>query len=123
MNSAPGRTRSISPMPWPEPPKSRQALPLAHPSESNFIAGRAVSWLRAKGHLGAGVPPRPAGDGDDPVRAFLDGFAREAVVDHVMERDPAPAVHGLVEFDAGTERADHDRHLPLGADVHIVIEP
>ena len=30
-------------------------------------------------------------DRDDPVRALLDRLAREAVVDDVVQRDPAPA--------------------------------
>ena len=63
------------------------------------------------------------GDGDDPVRAFLDRLAGEAVVDDVVKRDPAPAVDRLVELDARAERGDDDRHLPFRADLHVVLEP
>ena len=38
MNSAAGRIRSMTPMPWPEPQMSRHALDLREPSEPNFIA-------------------------------------------------------------------------------------
>ena len=39
------------------------------------------------------------GDRDQPVGAFLDRLAGEAVVDDVVERDPAPAVDRVVELD------------------------
>ena len=65
---------------------------------------------------------RAGGDGDDPVGAFLDRLAREAVVDHVVERDPAPGVDRLVELDPRAERGDDDRHLPFRADLHVLLE-
>ena len=61
-------------------------------------------------------------DRDDAVCAFLDGLAGEAVVDDVVQRDSAPRVHRLVELDARAERGDDDRHLPLRANLHVVLE-
>ena len=57
-----------------------------------------------------------------PSAPFLDRLAREAVVDDVVQRDPAPRVDRVVELDARAERGDDDRHLPLRADLHVVLE-
>jgi hypothetical protein len=62
-------------------------------------------------------------DRDQPVRALFDRLAGEAVVDDVVQRDPAPRMHRLVQLLARAERGDDDRHLPLGAGRHILFEP
>ena len=46
-----------------------------------------------EGRLHAGVPASARGDRDQTVGALLDRLVREAVVDHVVQRDPAPAAH------------------------------
>src|SRR6185437_17022374 len=60
---------------------------------------------------------------DDPIGAFLDRLAGVAIVNHIVERDPAPGVHRVVELDPGAERGDDDRHFPFGADLEIMLEP
>ena len=45
-----------------------------------------------------GMAAGAGGDRDQPVGAFLDRLARVAVVDDVVERDPAPAVDRIVEL-------------------------
>ena len=62
-------------------------------------------------------------DRDHPVGAFLHRLAREAVVDDVVEADPAPAVHRLIDLDDRAQRGDDDRHLPFGAGRHVLLEP
>ena len=71
----------------------------------------------------AGMAARSGGDRDQPTRALLDRLAREAVVDHVVQRDPAPAGDRGEHVLARAERGDHHRHLPLGADRHVLVEP
>ena len=71
-------------------------------------------------------PPGMAGagrDGDDAVGALLDRLVGEAVVDDVVEGDAAPAVHRLVQFDDRAQQGDDDRHLPLGAGRHVLLQP
>ncbi len=68
------------------------------------------------------MAPSAGGDGDQPVGALLDRLPRIAIVDDVVERDPAPAVDRMVEFLARAERRDDDRHLPLRADLHVMLE-
>ena len=63
------------------------------------------------------------GDRDQPVGALLDRLAGEAVVDDVVQRDPAPAVDRVVHPRRRAERGDDDRHLPFGAGRHVLLEP
>ena len=65
----------------------------------------------------------PGRDRDQPVRALFHRLAGEAVVDHVVQRDPAPAVDRRIDILARAERGDDERHLPLGAGRHVGLEP
>ena len=65
---------------------------------------------------------RPRRDRDQPVGTLFDGLAGKAIVDHIVEHDPAPAVRGLVNILARAERGDQHRHLPLLAQRHVLIE-
>ena len=60
---------------------------------------------------------------DQAVGALVDRLVREGVVDDVVQHDAAPAVHGVVDVGARAERGDDDRHLVLGAHLHVVLEP
>src|SRR5690242_19095791 len=60
--------------------------------------------------------------GDDAVRAFLDRLSRKTIVDHVMQSVPAPRMNRIVELNPCAKRGNDDRHLPLRADLHIVVE-
>ena len=71
---------------------------------------------------GARVPSRPGGHRDEPVGALLHGLARVAVVDHVVQHDAAPAVHGVVDIGTGAQARDDDRHLVLRAQRHVALE-
>ena len=80
--------------------------------------GAALSCLGCKLlqlFLNAAVPARAGRDRDEAVRALLDGLAREAVVDDVVEHDAAPRVHRVVELGARAEARDRDGHVELGA--------
>jgi hypothetical protein len=61
-------------------------------------------------------------DRDQAVGALLDRLARKAIVDHVVQRDTAPAVDRGVQVLARAERGDDDRHLPLRAGLQIAFE-
>ncbi len=61
-------------------------------------------------------------DRDNTVRALIDRFAREAIVDDVVEDEPAICVHGAVEVFARAERRDNDRNLVLDAHCEVVLE-
>ncbi|MET3366253.1 hypothetical protein ABIF60_007648 [Bradyrhizobium japonicum] len=61
-------------------------------------------------------------DQDQAIGALLDRLVGEFLVDHVVEDDAAPAVHGLVQLLACAERGDDHRHLVLGAELHVVVE-
>lgn len=50
-------------------------------------------------------------DRDQAISAFLYGFAGEAVVDHVVEHDAAPAVDGGIHLGDGAQRGDDQRNL------------
>ena len=63
------------------------------------------------------------GDRDQPVGALFDRLVGEAVVDDVVQRQPAIAVHGRIDVLAGAERRDDDRRLPLDRQRHILFEP
>ena len=60
---------------------------------------------------------------DQPVRALLDRLAREAIVNDVVQRDAAPAMHRGVQVLARAQRGDDDRHLPLGAGGKVGFQP
>ncbi len=66
---------------------------------------------------------RAGRDGNQAVCAFFDRFARKPVIDDVMQRNPAPAMHRLVQILARAERGDHDRHLPFRAGRQVGLEP
>ncbi len=71
----------------------------------------------------AGMAARARGDRDQAVGAFLDGLAREGVVDDVVQHDAAIGVHGIVDFLARAQRGDDDGHLVAHAQFQVVIEP
>ncbi|MNT22606.1 hypothetical protein D3C72_1579960 [compost metagenome] len=45
------------------------------------------------------------------------------VVDDVVQHNAAPGMHSLVHVFAGAQAGDDDRHLVLGADLHVVVQP
>ena len=70
----------------------------------------------------AGMTTRTCCDRNEAGRAFLDRLASKAVVDDVVQRDSAPAIHGLENLLACAERGNHHRYLPFRAGLHIGIE-
>jgi hypothetical protein len=60
--------------------------------------------------------------GDQAVGALLDGLVAN-FVDDVVQHDAAPGVHGLVHVLARAQDGDDDRHLVLGAHLHVVLQP
>jgi hypothetical protein len=66
---------------------------------------------------------RPGCDGDETVRALLDGLPGEGLVDDVVQRYAAPRMGGLVQLDPCPERRDDDRHPVAPADLEVVLEP
>ena len=56
-------------------------------------------------------------DRDQAVGALLDRLVSEAVVDDVVERDAALAMHRLVHLDARAQRGDDDRHACISPQV------
>ncbi len=73
--------------------------------------------------LDARVAARARRHGDQAVGTLLDGLVGELVVDDVVQHHAAPAVHGLVHVLARAQGRDDDRHLVLGADLHVVLQP
>ena len=71
----------------------------------------------------AGVTARTGGDQNQAVGPLLDRLVRKLLVDDVVKHDAAPAMRGLVQFLARTERGDDHRHLVLLAKGEIVIQP
>jgi hypothetical protein len=59
---------------------------------------------------------------DQPVSAFLDRLAGEAVVDDVVQRDATPAMDRSVKVLARAQRCDDDRYLPFGAGHQVGLE-
>jgi hypothetical protein len=62
------------------------------------------------------------GNRDQPVGAFFNRLMRVAVVDNVVERNPAPGVDRIIEFGAGTKRGDDQRDLIFLAGRDILFE-
>jgi hypothetical protein len=54
-----------------------------------------------EGRGGPGVAAGPGGDGDNAVRAFLDGLAGVLVADDVVQGDAAVAVDGVIDLRPG----------------------
>ncbi len=73
--------------------------------------------------LDAGMAARARRHGDQAVGALLDGLVGELVVDDVVQHHAAPAMHGLVHVLARAQAGDDDRHLVLGAHLHVVLQP
>jgi hypothetical protein len=73
--------------------------------------------------LHAGVPASTSRHGNQAVGALFNRLVREHVVDHVVQHHAAPAVHRLVHVFARTQAGDDDRHLVLGAQAHVVLQP
>ena len=65
----------------------------------------------------------PGRDRHQPVGALFDRLAREPVVDHVMQGNPAPAMDRRVHILARAERGNHQRHLPLRTRREVRVEP
>ena len=66
---------------------------------------------------------RAGGHGNQAVGALLDGLAREAVGDDVMQGDPAIGVDRLVQVLASAERGYDDRNLVFHAQLDVLLEP
>ena len=62
------------------------------------------------------------GHGNEPVRAFLDCLAREAVVDDVVQDNAAIAVHRLIDHLFCSQRGDYDGYLVLYAHLEVVLQ-
>ena len=73
--------------------------------------------------LHTGVTARAGGHRNQAVGALFDRLVRKGVVDDVVQHHTAPAVHRIVEISAGAERRDDDRHLVLGAEQKVGVEP
>ena len=74
---------------------ARIARPLAMAPESAIGPSNhsRSSWTRAKGERLPGMAAGAGRDRDQAVGALLDRLAGEAVVDHVVQHDAAPAMH------------------------------
>ena len=62
------------------------------------------------------------GDRDQSVGALFDRLAGEAIIDHVVQDDAAPAVRGLVDVFPRAQRGDQHGHLPFFAERHVLFE-
>ena len=62
-------------------------------------------------------------DRNQAVGALLDRLVGEAIVDDVVQRHAAVAVHRLIDVLARAERSDDDRRLPLDRHRHVFLEP
>ncbi len=82
-----------------------------------------ISWIERERRQPPGMAAGARRDRDDAVGAFLHRLAREAVVDDVVQRDPAPGVDALVDLDQRAQRGDDDRHLPFLAGRHVLHQP
>ena len=71
----------------------------------------------------AGVAAGAGRDRDQSVRALLDRLAGEAVVDDVVQHDPAVGMDGRVDVLARAERGDDDRRLPFDGQLEVLLEP
>ena len=69
------------------------------------------------------MPAGTCGHRDQSVGALFDRLARKAVVDHIVQHDPAPAVRRLIDIFARAERGDQQRHLPLAAQCDVFFQP
>jgi hypothetical protein len=71
----------------------------------------------------ARVPAGPGRHRDQAVGALLDGLAGEAVVDHVVQHHAAVGMHRRVQILPRAQRGDHDRRLPAGRGLQVVLQP
>ena len=69
------------------------------------------------------MPASACSNGNKAICALLDCLVRKTVIDNVMKRNAAPAVHGLVQFFLRAKRRDRDRNLPFRADGQIFLQP
>jgi hypothetical protein len=68
-------------------------------------------------------PPAPAATTIRPSAPFLDGLVGKHVVDDVVQHHATPALHRAVDVLARAQAGDDDRHLVLGAQGHVVLQP
>ena len=78
---------------------------------------------QCEGAEDAGMAACASSNRDQPGSALLDRLAGEAVVDHVVQGDSAPAFDRAEDFLTRAQRGDYHRHLPLGAGRHVGVEP
>ena len=62
-------------------------------------------------------------DRDQPVRAFLDRFAGEFIVDHVMQHDAAIGMDRRIHLGPRAERGDDHRHAVFLAKFQVMLQP
>ncbi len=65
------------------------------------------------------MPASTCTDGNDPIDAILDGFARMPETDHVMKDESTVAMHCLDDIARRSQARDDDRYLVLDAGFHI----
>ena len=64
----------------------------------------------------------PGGNRNQPVGPFFNSLFSKAIVDNVVQNHAITAVCGLINFDPRAQRSDPYRHLPLGANLDIVLQ-
>ena len=64
----------------------------------------------------------PGGDGNQPVSPFFNSLLGKAIVDNVVQNHAVTAVCGLINLDPRAQRSDPYRHLPLGANLDILLQ-
>jgi hypothetical protein len=82
-----------------------------------------ISCISANGLFTPAWPPAPAATAIRPSAPFSIALLRELVVDDVVQRHAAVAVHRVVHVGARAQRGDDDRHLVLHDHLHVVLEP
>ena len=71
--------------------------------QQGSVEPRADLLDQCERRLCPGMSAGTGGHGDDAVGALLDGLVCEAVVDDVVEDDPAVGMDGFVDLFTGTE--------------------
>ncbi len=99
------------------PMRSSPRVPAA-PRTTVGFPGRARTGL-----LMPAWPPAPAATAIRPSAPFSMALWANLLLMMSCSTTPPPAVHGLVHVLARAQGRDDDRHLVLGADLHVVLQP
>ena len=84
-----------------------------------MINGRQESKLSTD----AGVTASACSHGNKAISTLLNCLTGKTVIDDVVQGNPAPAMHGLVQFFLRAKRCDRNRNLPFRAGRQIFLQP